>query len=400
MKGWGERAFSVWVALGLAWASAGCGGGADADAEAAPARRPWLALLEEKEIRTIVSENERLPVRVDLMRPVKSGKGARGRFPGLEMTPPCEIRFELPELPPGAQLDLAPGILWKGHVEDGTVRFQAELDGASMLDLELDCSHAVPNPERMWHDVALDLPRAGGVLTLRTSYSGTSAKPPRAAFARLEVTEPFEFAREPASLERPNLVLVVIDTLRADRLHSYGNGDETSPVLDGLAREGTLFERAYAAAPWTVPSTMALLTSVSPHRGAGKGFWGSNYLVSSFTTLAEVLQEEGWTTGGFSCNTLVSMSRNFDQGFETYRDYNWGPGRGDYRRRPFLARWPVAEPLLSLPARRRPARPVLARGGLPGPVRRPTPRGLRRPHAEGLHEPVLERRRRRAGAVR
>ena len=65
---------------------------------------------------------------------------------------------------------------------------------------------------------------------------------------------------------RPNVLLVVIDTLRADRLHCHGARRTTSPHLDALAAQGVLFERAYAAAPWTLPAVASLLTSTYPSR--------------------------------------------------------------------------------------------------------------------------------------
>src|SRR5689334_15658285 len=76
-------------------------------------------------------------------------------------------------------------------------------------------------------------------------------------------------ARDP----RPNLVLILIDTLRADHLHAYGYSRETSPALDRLAARGVLFEDAVTAAPWTLPSSMSILTGRLPssHRVENDG---------------------------------------------------------------------------------------------------------------------------------
>jgi arylsulfatase A-like enzyme len=63
---------------------------------------------------------------------------------------------------------------------------------------------------------------------------------------------------------RPNVLLVSIDSLRADHLGSYGYARRTSPTIDRLASEGVLFEKAIAPAPWTVPSHMTLLTALPP----------------------------------------------------------------------------------------------------------------------------------------
>src|SRR4030095_14809354 len=72
---------------------------------------------------------------------------------------------------------------------------------------------------------------------------------------------------------RPNLILILVDTLRSDHLHAYGYSRETSPHLDALARRGVLFEQAISAAPWTLPSAMSLLTGRLPssHRVENDG---------------------------------------------------------------------------------------------------------------------------------
>src|SRR6185436_18323890 len=67
-----------------------------------------------------------------------------------------------------------------------------------------------------------------------------------------------------AAPRRPNVLVVVIDTLRADRLGAYGNPRGLTPFMDGLARRGTLFERTYAASSWTIPSVASLFTSRYP----------------------------------------------------------------------------------------------------------------------------------------
>ena len=65
---------------------------------------------------------------------------------------------------------------------------------------------------------------------------------------------------------QPNLLLVVVDTLRADNLGIYGHARDTSPRLDALAAAGVRFERAYASAPWTMPSVASILTGLHPSR--------------------------------------------------------------------------------------------------------------------------------------
>src|SRR5262245_42587354 len=107
----------------------------------------------------------------------------------------------------------------------------------------------------------------------------------------------------PAACERgpkrpPNVLIVVIDTLRADRLGAYGNGRGLTPFLDELPLRGTLFERAYAPSSWTIPSVASLLTSRYPTQHRVTTF--SSRLTEDEVTLPEILREAGWLVGGFS----------------------------------------------------------------------------------------------------
>jgi choline-sulfatase len=95
-------------------------------------------------------------------------------------------------------------------------------------------------------------------------------------------------------LEKPNIVLIVIDALRPDHLGCYGYDRPTSPVIDGLAREGILFETAIAAAPWTKTSFSSFLTSLYPFQH-GVAHWTS-IMPDSIVTLSEVLHDHGYNT--------------------------------------------------------------------------------------------------------
>jgi len=115
----------------------------------------------------------------------------------------------------------------------------------------------------------------------------------------------------------PDVVLIVIDTLRADRLGVYGNERGLTPFLDAFARGAHVFERAYAQAPWTNPSVASLFTSRYLSQHGVVGF--DSVLAAEETTLAEVLKQAGYGTGAFSANGLISRKAGFDQGFDVYR---------------------------------------------------------------------------------
>lgn len=124
-----------------------------------------------------------------------------------------------------------------------------------------------------------------------------------------------------ASCGRPSprgLVLVTIDTCRADRLGCYGGGVGTS-VLDGLAARGTLFEDVSAPAPLTSPSHGSLLTGLYPDR-LGVHDNGGARLPSDAHTLAEFLQESGFRTAAFVSAFPLERRFGTDQGFDVYDD--------------------------------------------------------------------------------
>ncbi|HEU4401871.1 MAG TPA: sulfatase [Candidatus Polarisedimenticolia bacterium] len=126
---------------------------------------------------------------------------------------------------------------------------------------------------------------------------------------------------------RQDIVLIVVDTLRADHLGIYGYPRSTSPHLDALGRGGVVFERAWGAAPWTLPSIMSIMTSRYPssHRVENDGL----RLPEGIPTLAETLHAEGYATGGFVSHVYVTAPFGFARGFDTFEDF--GLSRPEYR---------------------------------------------------------------------
>jgi arylsulfatase A-like enzyme len=122
----------------------------------------------------------------------------------------------------------------------------------------------------------------------------------------------------PRSAERPDVVLVVIDTLRADHLGSYGYGRAQTPKLDALAARGTRFAAAHSATSWTLPSVASILTGRYPAEH-GVDRVGTS-LNEKLVTVAEVLHDAGYETAAFSANVaLVIEASGFGQGFDVFR---------------------------------------------------------------------------------
>jgi len=125
-------------------------------------------------------------------------------------------------------------------------------------------------------------------------------------------------APEPPA-DAPNVLLIVMDTVRADRLGAYGYTRPTTPVLDALARQGVVFERAVANSSWSLPSHVTLITGRLPGEHGGETIGGS--YDGRFPTLASVLAARGYATAGFVANAgYASCARGMGGGFQRYED--------------------------------------------------------------------------------
>lgn len=116
--------------------------------------------------------------------------------------------------------------------------------------------------------------------------------------------------------ERPNMLVIMADTLRADHLGTYGFKGPISPAIDTWAKDSVVFEEAFASASWTRASTASLFTAMSPssHSCDVK----VAMLPDDVTTIAELLQDQGYVTGGWPNNINVTRSFNFQQGFDWF----------------------------------------------------------------------------------
>lgn len=118
----------------------------------------------------------------------------------------------------------------------------------------------------------------------------------------------------------PNVLLVIIDTLRADHLSCYGYKRPTSPNIDRLARQGVLFEQAIAASSWTLPSHATMMTGTYPH--VHHTVTAKSQLPRSLPTLASTLRKDGYRTAAFSANTYFFDERHgFGRGFIRFGGY-------------------------------------------------------------------------------
>jgi uncharacterized sulfatase len=120
--------------------------------------------------------------------------------------------------------------------------------------------------------------------------------------------------------QRPNIVFIVLDTHRRDRLTTYGYHRETSPNIDDFARQATVFDNAVAAAQWTIPSHASMFTGEYPT--VHQTLQVYNTLDGRFDTIARLLKLNGYRTTGFCNNPLVGILNNgLKRGFDTFYNY-------------------------------------------------------------------------------
>ena len=163
--------------------------------------------------------------------------------------------------------------------------------------------------ERLRRRLLLSFPAlAGSVVVLATLVFGADWLKRR-----------FEASRPLPSADSPNVLLIVLDTVRADRLSVYGYARATTPALERLGRRGIRFNEARAAAPWTLASHASLFSGRWPHELGVK--WLTP-LPRTYPSLAEYLGSRGYATAGFVANKLYcSRETGLDRGFNHYEDY-------------------------------------------------------------------------------
>jgi arylsulfatase A-like enzyme len=239
--------------------------------------------------------------KVSLERDVRN---VRLAMPGLPIVEEVEVpRGGVAELAYGVQPGLPSALRFRLSVEDGG-------ETAVVLD-------DLVAPGGSWREARFDLGRFAGRrvrLRLETDHEGRPYDPLWGFGLWAGGT-----LLRPADEAPPVAVLVSIDTLRADRLSLYGYERETSPHLEAWARErGTVFRRAVAAAPWTLPAHVSMFTGLDAHRHGVNHEGGAG---PELVMLAESLQRAGFTTAAITGGGFVHPRFGFAQGFDSFHYY-------------------------------------------------------------------------------
>ena len=246
---------------------------------------------------TAREDNEPLTKQEFVQRSVQVGDTTRH---GLFLPAPAEISFAV-TVPEGAVFDLLPTIIPPeaadpAYASDGAV-LDVSIDGASVQRLELSEGPAEP--------LRLDLSDHAGqsvTLTLATSPG------PDSTLDYVFIADPI--IHTPVK-DPPRVVVLFLDTLRADHMGTYGYERPTTPKLDAWAEQSAVFTQARSIAPWTLPSARTMVTGVVPEK------WGHE------ETIQERLAAAGWATTFIAGNIYLSSNFEMADDWGEHRCVNW-----------------------------------------------------------------------------
>jgi arylsulfatase A-like enzyme len=285
---------------------------------------------------TVRAQNAADPVRDGLLEPGDRLRDGGGHRPSLIAPPPARIGFRL-DVPPDAALRFDVGVeRVAGDEPRSGVRFSLAVNGRETWSRTVN--PAETRHERRWFDERVPLPAGTGVDVVLATDAADPSRPlagtPGWGHVRLvrTTTQPRQAARAGA----PNVVVLLVDTLRADRLGVGGALPSPTPTLDALAKGGLVFETMVAQSSWTLPSVATLFSGLHPRShgalGSAAGDHGARwgFLSDRVTTWAEAASRAGITTYGVSTNALVSRGTNLAQGFESFTQLDWSPERKNW----------------------------------------------------------------------
>ena len=166
--------------------------------------------------------------------------------------------------------------------------------------------------------VTIELSATLGGLPGRLRGANLVAWGPVALTAAATAPERRPWARADGGARRPNILVILVDTLRRDRLTPYGYRRQTSPEIAGrLAAAGTVMEDAYSQAPWTLPSVVSLMAGRYPGELLG-GDLSAYGIPAGIAPIAERLGRAGYQTAGFLANPTMHVGSGFERGFDTF----------------------------------------------------------------------------------
>src|SRR5262245_52753785 len=220
------------------------------------------------------------------------------------------------------------------------IEFRVSVDGREAYRERINPAES--RRDRRWFDGAIDLAPWRGksvdVVFETRAEDASRAVAGTAGWSHLRVVQETRRERQRADAG-VNVILMLVDTLRADRLGIYGASPSPSPALDAFAARGLVFDVMVSQASWTMPAVASIFTGLHPRSHGAVGpdvhegdhdAGGGTILADGVTTIAELAQQAGVTTFGVSSNMLVSRATNLAQGFETFAELPFDRDRRDY----------------------------------------------------------------------
>ncbi len=283
-----------------------------------------LARLDDADV---VEQRADVPValaRLDAAEGVNVHGGPRD---ALVAAAPARVRFTVDVPRGGAHLEFACGVdTARGWSLGGDgMTFAVDVDGTRVWSRTLDAPAV--EVERGWKPVTLDLARWEGraVDLAFVTEPGADDAHDVGGFANPRVLVRSTRPRLPAGAA-PNVLVIVVDTLRADALGCYGAPGDPTPRLDAFAAESVRFTESRSVSSFTWPATGTILTGLYPHAHGVVGRKRA-FLADPLLTTAELFADAGYSTGAFVANPIVGSETNFHQGFETFVNVPQARGR-------------------------------------------------------------------------
>jgi arylsulfatase len=297
----------------------------------------------------ILSEAREHPVRFGRLQPGHRLRADAGPRTALLTYPPARVRLAT-AAPAGAVLRFSVGVEREGKTDRsaGGVRFAAHVNGREVFAQIVN--PAATRHDRRWFDVRIDLGHdTNGRVDIVLSTDAVGAAGGRLAgtpgWSHVRVVREIQQTRQAATPAKPNVLLLLVDTLRADALGCYGASPSPSPTVDRLAAGGLLFDQVVAQSPWTLPSVASIFTGMHARSHGVAGLAddedlpqpdtdGSDpsFLPDVLQTIADTAQAAGITTVGVSGNPLVARSTNLAKGFESFVELGWSGGQSVWPR--------------------------------------------------------------------
>ncbi len=233
-------------------------------------------------------------------------------------------RVERVAVPDGARLAFDVALQRPGWTlfPDG-VAIEVEASGhGTVLEARIDTARN--EADRSWRRISVDVSLLAG-RTVDLTFRIAAGSAPASDVPTVAIGWPTLAGREPrparaAAARRaagPNVLVLLVDALRADRLSCYGGARPTSPEIDALARESVRYENAVSTSSWTTPAVASLFTGLAP-RSHGVVSTVRSRLPLECETLAETYAAAGYDTAAFVTNPIVDRRARFDQGFESF----------------------------------------------------------------------------------